>query len=142
MPENSKAPVQIEEIYRQQYSHFGILTNILYKLPVVFSTVIGALWYFSFSFLKEDKTVSGMVLILSIVISFAAIFIIQRFRLAYNSYIDNLNTLDGDFKVTIRHSKIPSVICIIQILLVMSLLLSLFSIWMFDVFEWTNQCRK
>ena len=139
MLDNSEPPVSIEEIYRQQYSHFGRLTDILYKLPVVFSTVIGALWYFSFSFLGENKTVSGMVLILAAIISFAGVFIVQRFRLAYNSYIDNLNTLDGDYKVTIRDSNVPSVICIIQVLLMIASLMSLISICIFDVFESMNQ---
>jgi hypothetical protein len=43
--------------------------------------------------------------------------VMQRFRLAFNAYIDNLNKMDGEMKVSIKPSHFPSTIGTIQLLL-------------------------
>ncbi len=89
--------IPIEEVYRQQYAHFGRMNNLLYQFPLTFSTIIGALWYFAFSYIKNDPYVAALVLIFSFAIAFSGIFIIHRFKLAFNGYIYNLNKMDGKF---------------------------------------------
>ncbi len=42
------------------------------------------------------------------------ILVMHRFRLAFNAYIDNINEMDGDHKISLKHSKAPSTIALIQ----------------------------
>ena len=90
------------EIYRQQYAHFGRMNDILYKLPVLFSSLIGALWYFAFTFLGESRFVSAVVLAFAALLSVIFALVVERFRLAFNGYIDNINKMDGAMNVSIK----------------------------------------
>ena len=94
--------ISITEKYKQQYAHFGRLNDILYRLPVLFSTVIGGLWYFAYSALNQNKFISIVVLLFTIVLCIVFYFIMERFRSAFNGYIDNLNKMDGDMRITIK----------------------------------------
>jgi phosphoglycerol transferase MdoB-like AlkP superfamily enzyme len=94
--------ISITEKYKQQYAHFGRLKDILYRLPVLFSTVIGGLWYFAYSALNQNKFISIVVLLFTIVLCVVFYFIMERFRSAFNGYIDNLNKMDGDMRITIK----------------------------------------
>jgi len=94
--------ISITEKYKQQYAHFGRLNDILYRLPVLFSTVIGGLWYFAYSALNQNKFISIVVLLFTIVLCVVFYFIMERFRSAFNGYIDNLNKMDGDMRITIK----------------------------------------
>jgi len=98
-------PIDPNEIYRQQYAHFSRMNDILYKLPVLFSSLIGALWYFSFTFLQESRFVSAVVLVFAALLSVIFVLVVERFRLAFNGYIDNINKMDGEMKVTLKGSK-------------------------------------
>jgi hypothetical protein len=42
-----KAGVTINEIYKEQYAHFRAMNDILYKIPPLFTVVIGSLWSLS-----------------------------------------------------------------------------------------------
>jgi len=129
-------PTDSNEIYRQQYAHFGRMNDVLYKLPVLFSSLIGALWYFSFTFLARDRFVSGVVLVFAAVLSVIFYLVMERFRLAFNAYIDNINKMDGEMKVTIRGSNVPSTMRLIQIALGIAAVLSAFSfvyvVWIYQ----------
>ena len=129
--------IELVEKYKQQYAHFGRMNDILYKLPVLFSTLIGALWYFSFSFMEKDRFLSFIVLLFAACLAVVFIFVMHRFRLAFNAYIDNINEMDGDYKVSLKHPKAPSTIALIQSSLIIACVLSIGSgvylIWFFDV---------
>ena len=50
MPDPDPKPptgITINEIYKEQYAHFRALNDILYKIPPLFTAVIGALWLFA-----------------------------------------------------------------------------------------------
>ncbi len=94
--------ISITEKYKQQYAHFGRLNDILYRLPVLFSTVIGGLWYFAYSALNYNRFISIVVLVFTITLCFVFYFVMERFRSAFNGYIDNLNKMDGDMRITIK----------------------------------------
>jgi hypothetical protein len=113
------------EIYRQQYAHFGRMNDILYKLPVLFSSLIGALWYFAFTFLDKSRFVSAVVLLFAAVLSVVFIFVVKRFRLAFNGYIKNINEMDGPMKVTIKGGW--STMSLIEFVLASAALLSVIS---------------
>jgi hypothetical protein len=104
------------DIYREQYAHFRSMNDILYKMPPLFTAVIGGLWFFATLNLEKDKSVSCAVFMFAGIASVSFVNVMQRFRMAFNSYIENLNQLDGELKVTIKPSLLPSTIVTVQLL--------------------------
>lgn len=105
--------ISITEKYKQQYAHFGRLNDILYRLPVLFSTVIGGLWYFAYSALNHNRFISIVVLLFTIVLCVVFYFIMERFKSAFNGYINNLNKMDGDMCITIKGTE-RSIMSLVQ----------------------------
>jgi len=105
------------ERYKEQYAHFRSMNDILYKIPPIFTAILGGLWYFAVSNLDKYKWVACAVFLFCAIASVCFINIMQRFRMAFNAYIDNLNKMDGEMKVSIKPSKLPSTIATIQYLL-------------------------
>jgi uncharacterized membrane protein len=89
------------EIYKQQYAHFGRMNDLIYKLPTLYSALIGALWFFAYTARSELFIASG-VLIFAAVLCFYSIYVTNRFRTAFNLYIDRINSFDREYAVTIR----------------------------------------
>lgn len=114
------------EIYREQYAHFRSMNEILYKMPPLFTAVIGGLWFFAAENLQREPAISLLVFVFSALASVAFVNIVERFRLAFNGYIQNLNRMDGDWKVSIQGSCLPSTIRTIQCLLWFAALCSAF----------------
>lgn len=119
--------IDLVEKYRQQYAHFGRMNDILYKLPVLFSTLIGGLWYFAFSFMDKNTFVFLVVHLFAAGLSVVFYFIIERFRLAFNAYIHNINKMDGEMQISIS-SSIPSTMRLIQYSLVLAGTISVLSV--------------
>jgi hypothetical protein len=90
------------EIYKQQYAHFGRMNDLLYKLPTIYSALIGALWYFAFVSMEKDRLISTAVFLFASIICWYSIIITGRFRQAFNLYIDRINKFDGQYAVTLR----------------------------------------
>lgn len=111
--------------YKEQYAHFRSMNDILYKIPPLFTAIIGGLWYFASQHLgKEDKWIACGVFAFSAIASICFINVMQRFNLAFSAYIDNLNDMDGPRKVSIRSSCLPSTVKTIQFLLLVAALTS------------------
>jgi hypothetical protein len=123
-----KPGATISEIYKEQYAHFRAMNDILYKIPPLFTAVLGGLWYFAVQSLEKDRLVSGAVFAFSAVASVCFVNIMARFREAFNAYISNLNVMDGDMKVTIKPSPTPSTIRTIQFMLWVACLISVLGI--------------
>ncbi len=104
------------------------MNDILYKIPPLFTAVLGGLWYFAAQSLEKDRLVSGAVFAFSAVASVCFVNIMARFREAFNAYISNLNVMDGDLKVTIKPSPTPSTIRTIQFMLWVACLISVLGI--------------
>jgi hypothetical protein len=113
------------DIYKEQYAHFRSMNDILYKIPPIFTAVIGGLWYFAVTNLDTDKWVSCGVFAFSAITSTCFVNVMQRFRSAFNAYIENLNKMDGEMKVSIKPSHLPSTIATVQFLLWVAFLISL-----------------
>lgn len=122
---NPPAGVSINEIYKEQYAHFRGMNDILYKIPPLFTAVIGGLWYFAVQSIATDKTVSAAVFAFTALASISFVIVMERFRAAFVAYIDNLNKMDGKMKVSIRSSCLPSTIKTIQFLLLLAGAISL-----------------
>lgn len=116
--------IELKDIYREQYAHFRAMNEILYKIPPLFSVVLGGLWFFAISQL-HNKPISIAIFLFSASLSVLFINIMGRFGAAFNAYIDNLNKFDGDFRVTIKPSKLPSTVQTIKYVLWMSAVVSI-----------------
>lgn len=72
------------EIYKQQYAHFGRMNDLIYKLPTLYSALIGALWYFASS-AKSETAISCGVFIFAAVVCFHSIYDLPLHFLAQGS---------------------------------------------------------
>ncbi|MCW3061470.1 MAG: hypothetical protein JWQ02_3291 [Capsulimonas sp.] len=109
----------ISEIYKEQYAHFRGMNDILYKIPPLFTAVIGGLWYFAMQNISADKPVARSIFLFTALICLVFVHVMARFREAFSAYISNLNKMDGDLKVTIKSGH-WSTITSIQFLLWMA----------------------
>ncbi len=114
-----------KEIYEQQYAHFGRMNNLLYQMPPIFSTILGGLWYFGASYLGKDNVVAVGVFGFAALAACCFTIALRRFRLAFNAYIDNINKLDGDYKVSIQNSCWPSTIDAMTVLVAVAAIISI-----------------
>jgi hypothetical protein len=105
------------EIYKEQYAHFRSMNDILYKIPPLFTAILGGLWYLAVLNLEKDKWISCAIFLFAAIASVSFVNVMQRFRMAFNAYINNLNKMDGDMKVSLKPSYLPSTIVTVQILL-------------------------
>jgi hypothetical protein len=121
----AKTGITINEIYKEQYAHFRAMNDLLYKIPPLFTVVIGSLWYFAVQNIEKEKVVSATVFGFAMVASVCFVIVMERFRAAFSGYIDNLNKMDGDMKVSIRSSYLPSTIKTVQFLLWLAGVISL-----------------
>jgi|GEM_PF-4530294 len=131
--------VSDEEKYRQQYAHFRGMNDLLYKLPVMFSAILGGFWYFAFEQYKNDPRIANFVFLMAAVFAYFFNKIMYRFKLAFKAYLNNLNKMDGDLKVTIAEDKSPSTIKLIRHMLLISAAASLIMpvVWIVEFgFEW------
>jgi hypothetical protein len=115
--ESPKPGITINDIYKEQYAHFRGMNDILYKIPPLFTAVIGGLWYFAVQNLANDKWIARLVFAFAAIASVCFVNVMQRFRLAFNGYISNLNKMDGDMRVTTQGATRFSTIRTVQILL-------------------------
>ncbi|KAA1183935.1 hypothetical protein FP026_07915 [Rhizobium tropici] len=117
--------VLLSDIYREQYAHFRSMNDILYKIPPLFTVALGGLWYFAATQLNTDRVIAAGIFSFCVILSIAFINIMERFGRAFNGYLTNLNKLDGDYKVTLKPSCLPSTVKTIQLLLCISAFVSL-----------------
>src|SRR6185369_4080423 len=89
------------EIYKQQYAHFGRMNDLIYKLPTLYSALIGALWFFAYT-ARNEPIVSSAVFAFAAVTCVHSIYITDRFKTAFSLYIDRINAFDRQYAVTIR----------------------------------------
>jgi hypothetical protein len=138
------AKVDISEIHRQQYAHFGRMNDILYRLPVLFSTLIGGLWFFAFTQNDQNVLVAVVVLTFAAVLSVVFYYIMERFRSSFSSYISNINKLDGEFAVSLKRDGVSenwSTIRWIQFSLQVALVGSILNILLIVIPEIMQLCE-
>lgn len=121
-PKPETPPIQpgimLNEIYKEQYAHFRGMNDTLYKIPPLFTAVIGGLWYFAVSNIDTKRAIASAVFAFTAVACVLFVNVMSRFRQAFNGYLNNLNQMDGDKKVTTKGGKCHvSTITTIQILL-------------------------
>lgn len=122
--DNGDSRVSVDEIYRQQYAHFSRMNDLLYKLPIAFSTIVGGLWFFAADMMTKNQFVASTVFLFTAICCTAFYLVMKRFGIAFNAYIDNLNLLDGKYQVSIRKAGRASTIAVIRGLLLCAIVLS------------------
>jgi hypothetical protein len=121
--------VSIGDVYREHYAHFRAMNDTLYKMPPLFTAVIGGLWYFATQNLAGDRWLARALFLFAAIASACFVNVMARFRQAFGGYLDNLNKLDGDLKVTTKGGGYRmSTITTIQLLLSMGAVVSAFGI--------------
>lgn len=111
--------------YKEQYAHMRAMNDILYKMPPIFTTVIGGLWVFAINFSGAEKLVPCSIFLFASIASICFINIVRRFGLAFTRYLNNLNTLDGEYSVSLQQERGPSTIGTIKMLLTVACVMSL-----------------
>ncbi|RWI16690.1 hypothetical protein [Mesorhizobium sp.] len=114
-----------KDIYREQYAHVRSMNDILYKVAPLFSVAIGGLWYFAASQMRVDKAIATGVFAFAALLAVCCVNVMERFGTAFNAYLDNLNKLDGDYRVTIKPSRRPSTVKTILFLLIVAAVISI-----------------
>lgn len=106
-PESTTAePVDRLEIYKQQSSRFNNLNDTLYKIPPIFSTVIGGLWYFAVSQIDHRRWMAVGVFLFAAAVGAAGANSLAQLRLAMDKYLTRLQSFEGDSAVTLK--PVPS----------------------------------
>ena len=127
------------EIYKQHYAHFGRMNDIIYKLPILYATLIGGLWYFGISISDEKPIISSMVVLFAALLCWASVIMTRRLKMAMNGYLNSVNSFDAEYAVSLKNadgtSASMSTLTAIEILLWGAVILS--TIAAFTV-SWTS----
>lgn len=108
MEQEHTPSVDENEIYRQHYTYFTNMTNLLFTMPIGLATIIGGAWALAGAFINDAPHFSFLLFLFAGISSLAFANVMYRFKTAYSAYIDNLNEMDGKYRVTIRHLNTPS----------------------------------
>ena len=90
------------EVYRQQSARFLNLNDTLYKIPPIFATVIGGLWYFAATQMRAQTTVSVGVLLFAAAVGLAGGNSLVQLRKATNGYLDQIERFEAKHLVTLK----------------------------------------
>jgi len=71
-------------------------------VPIGFSTIIGGLWCFGAGMIGKETFISAIVFGSATLCCVVFFLMMERFGAAFDGYIDNLNILDGQYKITIQ----------------------------------------
>ena len=95
------------EIYKQQSARFQNLNDTLYRIPPLFSTVIGGLWYFAASQSGHNLILAEGILLFAVGVGLAGGNALMQLRLAINGYLNQLNQFESGHVVSIK-PPVPS----------------------------------
>lgn len=98
--------IEAIEIYKQHYAHFGRMNDLIYKLPLLYSTLIGGLWYFAVSARAADPVIAVAVFLFAAIIAWYSRIMTERFRKAFNIYIARINAFDREYAVSLKRDPI------------------------------------
>lgn len=90
------------EIYKQQSARFQNLNDTLYRIPPIFSTVIGGLWYFAASQSGHSVVLAEGILLFASSVGMAGGNALMQLRLAINGYLEQLNQFESGHVVSIK----------------------------------------
>lgn len=101
----AKDPLPREAVYPALSKRFEGLRDQQYKLPSLFSALIGGLWFFGCQQVTKDRFISAAVFLFAVAVSLACLKAIYRFRQAFNMHLDTLNALEGPLAITLPKER-------------------------------------
>ncbi len=93
------------EIYKQQSARFQNLNDTLYRIPPIFSTVIGGLWYFAASQSVHNIFLAEGVLLFASAVGMAGGNALMQLRMAINGYLEQLNQFESGHIVNLKSER-------------------------------------
>ena len=93
------------EIYKQQSARFQNLNDTIYRIPPIFSTVIGGLWYFAASQSGHNMVLAEGILLFASAVGVAGGNALMQLRLAINGYLDQLNQFESGHAVNLKSAS-------------------------------------
>lgn len=90
MDRSSDISIPPLEIYKMQSARFTNLNDTLYRVPPVFGTVIGGLWYFAVQQMPGLRIISAMMFLLAGLVGMSGVIAMSRLRGYMTSYLNNL----------------------------------------------------
>lgn len=97
-----------KDIYQELSKRFSGLRDIQYKLPGIFSALIGGLWYFAAQEIGKDPVLATAIFVFAAAAGLACVNAMNRFRNAFNQYLDRINKFEGENAVSIRDSGVST----------------------------------
>ena len=82
------------EIYKQQSARFINLNDSLYRIPPLFASVIGALWYFAAQAMPTQRFMPAMVFLFAGMVASCGAVTVQRLRGYMTAYLNNLSRFE------------------------------------------------
>ena len=116
------ASIAALEIYKLQSARFTNLNDTLYRIPPIFGTVIGGLWYFAAQPNPTQKFIPVMAFVLAGLVSMTGVVAVGRLGGYMSAYLNNLAQFEAPYTI----SRVPGISTVnaILILLYGSILLS------------------
>ena len=83
-------PIPTLEIYKLQSARFTNLNDTLYRVPPIFGTVIGGLWYFAAQPNPAQRFIPAMAFALAGLVGWTGVIAVRRLTGYMNAYLNNL----------------------------------------------------
>ena len=111
------------EIYKLQSARFTNLNDTLYRVPPIFGTVIGGLWYFAAQPNPAQRFIPAMAFALAVLVGWTGVVAVGRLTGYMTAYLDNLARFEAPHAI----ARVPgrSTAGAILLLLYGSILLSM-----------------
>lgn len=79
------------KLHEIQWQNYKRTHDVFYHLPAIYSTIIGGLWYFSYSITTKDSWLSFSIILFSAICSASFLVAITRFEYVLGNQIHYLN---------------------------------------------------
>lgn len=106
----AQAEIPALDIYKAHCAKAQSAVDSLYKMPPIFSTIIGGLWYFASQQAASRPLMAAAVFLFAAAVGLAASVALWRNRMTMNGYLDSVQRFEGPYGFSLRgRSRLPSV---------------------------------
>jgi hypothetical protein len=105
-PKDDPSTLSLEVIYREQRAQAGRMNETLYRMPPLFSVVIGGLWYFAAQSIDKNRVIAAGVFLFATMCAITGAFAMQRYRIVFIAYMDCIEALEGKFAPNIPPTRV------------------------------------
>jgi hypothetical protein len=102
------AGVSPKDIYQGLSKRFESFRDTQYKLPGIFAGLVGGLWYFAVQEIGKNSAIAATVFVFAAAAGLACINAMNRFRQAFNQYLDRINAFEGQHAVSVKNGRLST----------------------------------